>query len=290
MFKPKNLYKSLSNSSDSFDETHIGDPAEYSDWEDYSPEPSDSDPYLQGDPELKKNCDNLQRIFSLHCSKNDWVNAKQMLVENKKLNDESGYYLYSFGLSRACADGDISLVKYLLTTTQFSDLINIHDNNDEALTVSMEKKRFDVVKFLLCSPALSEHVDINDSEILKEALKGYLEPSLLFGEESSKHDKKYQDFIKFLLVQPNLKENVKVDAINDREILSSLILRGDTNKTNFFICELNLQGGAEFFNQIKTAYGQQRAGDFHELFNKRDLLFKLNENLPEKPAVKKIKI
>lgn len=85
------------------------------------------------------------------------------------MNKEKYQYLVQYDLDQclidACESKDMDLVRYLLTSPELHDHADIntmcHGENGSALRVAFHKKHFDIANYLLTSPELKEHANIH---------------------------------------------------------------------------------------------------------------------------------
>jgi hypothetical protein len=61
----------------------------------------------------------------------------------------------------ACNDGKLEIVKYLLTSSKLNQHININVNNGAGFCLACREGHLEIVKYLLTSPDLKEHANIH---------------------------------------------------------------------------------------------------------------------------------
>ncbi len=61
----------------------------------------------------------------------------------------------------ACKEGNLHIIKYLLTSLELKEHADIHAQNDWGFICACENGHLDVVRYLLTSPELKDHADIH---------------------------------------------------------------------------------------------------------------------------------
>ena len=100
---------------------------------------------------------------------NQELKEKYKKLNQKELNEQ---------FIDACAQGQLKVVKYLLTSPELKEHADIHDKDDEGFIWACYQGHLEVVKYLLTSPELNEHADIhaeNDEGFICACAQGYLE-------------------------------------------------------------------------------------------------------------------
>ncbi len=105
-----------------------------------------------------------------------------------------------FHFLNACKNGYLEIVRYLLTSPELSEHVDIHLEDDEGFRLAHKNNRLDVIRYLLASPELSEHANIH-----------------------ANHDDGFQlacqegnlDVVKYLLTSPELKEHADIHVRNN---------------------------------------------------------------------------
>lgn len=100
------------------------------------------------------------------------------------------------GFKTAAYDGQLSLIKYLLTSPELKRNSDIHYDDDYALVMSSYKGKLNTVKYLLTSPDLKEHADISARDNC----------SFIFAAQANQ-----LDVVKFLMESSELKEHSKIN-------------------------------------------------------------------------------
>lgn len=113
-------------------------------------------------------------------------------------------------LFQACKDGDIEKVKYYLTSPLIENKPNINDsieiykhNYYTPLMVAVSEKNMELTKYLLLSPDLKEHANINAVCVNSDPLEGACALSVATHAGS-------ENMVQYLLCSPDLKEHAKV--------------------------------------------------------------------------------
>lgn len=127
------------------------------------------------------------------------IDPRDNLYNKKSINALNNHF------QKACEDGDIELVKYLLTSPKLYNKAEINCNRSWALVLACAFGHLDVVSFLLTSSELKYHASIHglDGEPLKYAcINGHI------------------DIVKYLLTSDELHEKSSIrykynDVIND---------------------------------------------------------------------------
>lgn len=134
----------------------------------------------------------------------------------------------------ACRISDIDTIKYLIQ----SNYVDIHVENDVSLIVACDEGQLDVVKYLLSSSDLKEHCDIHinsDAPLRSACVKGHLEivKYLLTSSELTEHSNVHSDedaafryayrfgefdILKFLIFDMNIEKTEYVqECLSEKE-------------------------------------------------------------------------
>ncbi len=100
----------------------------------------------------------------------------------------------------ACRNGDLEIIRYLLTSSELKEHADIHINDDDGFHWACASGYLEIVRYLLTSPELKEHVDIhseNDGGFRWACEKGHL------------------DIVRYLLTSSELTEHSDIHAYND---------------------------------------------------------------------------
>jgi len=114
------------------------------------------------------------------------------LYEKFKNGSQSSYNLH---FTKACLEGDLEVVKYLLTSPDLKEHADIHTRDDQGFIYACEKRNFELIKYLLTSPELKEHANIHTKDDL----------ALLYATSEGRID-----IVKFLTSSPDLKEHIDI--------------------------------------------------------------------------------
>jgi ankyrin repeat protein len=104
------------------------------------------------------------------------------------------------GLIQACIKGNNEVIKFLLSSPKLKNHADINADKGTPLYLLVSDGDLDIIRYLLSSPDLKNHADINaiDGSILVEACgQGHLE------------------VVKYLLTSPELKEHANISAQNN---------------------------------------------------------------------------
>ena len=80
------------------------------------------------------------------------LKEKYKKLNKKKLNEQ---------FVAACRDGHLEIVKYLLTSAELTEHVDIHARNDLGFRNACFDGHLEIVKYLLTSAELKEHADIH---------------------------------------------------------------------------------------------------------------------------------
>lgn len=123
--------------------------------------------FLLKNTELKKHND-IEDYFSnavLKASKNGHVHIMKLL--NSVLNEDEKKIVSpcnNTALVGACRDGKLEVIRYLLTSEDTRDSIDIHAGDDDAMDWACSMGHLEVVKYLTSSPEISNYLNIDESK------------------------------------------------------------------------------------------------------------------------------
>lgn len=226
--------------------------------------------------------------------KKEWKNASQ-----SSINDE---------FTNAVKEGNLEKIRYLLTSKEIDNNAYIHINNDSPLITACYYNYSEIVYYLLSSPELKDHADIHAQE--NEAFQAAILSKNI-------------EMIQFLLTSPQLKKHSDIHSQSEAALENALIMN-NVEITSYLLssshlkahsdihkvgCEtlletlkkLNDDGAKEVLHYLIFDYKLEIPDEIKslendtyneiiELFNKRELEQKLNNNLNEKLIVKKNKL
>ena len=125
----------------------------------------------------------------------------------------------------ACNDGDFEKIKFLLTSPQLEDHANIDvyesESNFNGYLYACKNGRIDIVKYLLASPELRYHQSIHSVNSMGET---GLQLACKYG---------HVDIVDYLLSSPELKEHCNIHN-DDYWALSLACENGHTNVIKYF--------------------------------------------------------
>lgn len=99
-------------------------------------------------------------------------------------------------LSTACENGELNKVRYLLTSEEFADWINIHTSYDFPFRIACRNGHLEVARYLATSPELKEHSIINTDED--------------YAFKWAEYNKHYH-IIKFLIFELNIERSTAIE-------------------------------------------------------------------------------
>lgn len=139
----------------------------------------------------------LDDLFITFCDKGNLKGIKFLfkhpyLILRPKINENR----YN-PLRCAAQEGQINVLKYLLTSLDLKERADIHLHNDYALISACEKNHLSVVKYLLTSPDLSEHANIHAQR------DGALKTAILYDN---------LEIAQYLITSEELKEKANANA------------------------------------------------------------------------------
>ena len=117
---------------------------------------------------------------------------QELKQKYKKLNQEelNEQFIY------ACRDGNLEIIKYLLTSHELKENVDIHAENDWGFVWSCRNGNLEVVKYLLTSAELTEHVDIHAKDDL--------------GFRSACYEGRLE-VIKYLIIDMNIEKTIHIE-------------------------------------------------------------------------------
>ena len=118
---------------------------------------------------------------------NQELKQKYKKLNKEELNDQ---------FIDACENGQLEVVKYLLTSPELTEHADIHTENDLGFRLACEEGRLEVVKYLLASDELTEHAKIharNDEGFIWACRSGHLE------------------VIKYLIIDMNIDKTIQIE-------------------------------------------------------------------------------
>lgn len=166
--------------------------------------------------------------------------------------------LYSCFLS-ACKEGLLDDVKYLLTSNDIKEKIDINYDNDRALVAACSGGHLEVVKYLLTSPDLKKHADIKGDNYY-----------CLTTACSNCH----LHIIKYLLTSPDLKEHADIHVYND-EPFKIVMEENVIEILHYFIFDLNITKTKHIERNLKLYPND----NIEKMFMVRELNKSLNNEL-----------
>jgi hypothetical protein len=107
--------------------------------------------------------DELHYKLMSACKKGDLTQVKYLLTSPELETHASINYSNdnNTALTEACWYGHLEIIDYLLTSTELKEKADIHFRENQPLIFACYQGQLDVVEYLLTSPKLKEHADIN---------------------------------------------------------------------------------------------------------------------------------
>lgn len=118
-------------------------------------------------PEWKKhnisimNKNSLNQTYIQACEQGDLELIKFVLTSKELKKHADPYLLNDSCLSIACKNNYIEIVQYFLTTNELERIFNIHADNEKPLLTACSYGNNDIVQYLLTSKELKEHATLN---------------------------------------------------------------------------------------------------------------------------------
>ena len=196
----------------------------------------------------------LQIAISIAISKNSFEDIKYIfsspLVKHKdKIDIHLGNDSF---LAEASSNGNLEIVRYLLTSTDLKEHSNIRANHGYAFNLACRYGHLDVVKYLTASPELNKHVNIFEAnnyalQLACQHNQVEIVRYLLTSNELNNHpdilDKSHSSFqlasinnsfdvIKYLIFDYNIENNDYIKMIRDRYYNSEVEKMFELRKTH----------------------------------------------------------
>lgn len=172
----------------------------------------------------------------------------------------------------ACRNGQLDIVKYLLTSHDLEKHAKINANDGWGFIWACQNGYLDIIKYLLTSPDLKKHVRISTQNyygVYWACQGGHL------------------DVVEYLLSSPELKKHANIHANNDLAFIGAC-KNEEMNIVNYLVLQHNFSltiAIQDYLNDPKNEreYGRHYGKDqILNLFNKRDSYLNLNNNLAHK--------
>ncbi len=139
----------------------------------------------------------LNNAFIGACKDGDLDIVRYLLTSSELEKHADIYARDNSGFQMACLHNHLEVVRYLLTSTELKDHANIHSNEDRGFCWACNNGHLEIVRYLLTSPELQEHVNIHaydDRGFRWACSNGHLE------------------IVRYLLTSPELKEHANIHA------------------------------------------------------------------------------
>ena len=127
-------------------------------------------PFIEGDInfiEFYSNTSSKNLKYALttgfeHAAYNGQLEVVKFLLTSKKLDRNADiHHADDYALNLSSFNGHLNAVKYLLTSKDLKEHANIHARQNSSLIWAAEANQLDVVEYLLESSELKENADIN---------------------------------------------------------------------------------------------------------------------------------
>ncbi len=132
---------------------------------------------------------------------------------------------YNLHFTKACLEGDLETVKYLLTSPNLKEHADIHTRDDQGFICACEQRNFELIKYLLTSPDLKEHSNIHAKDDL----------ALIYATSSGR-----LDIVRFLTSSPELKEHINIHD-DPFQAFNVACANEQLEILHYYIFELNLE-------------------------------------------------
>jgi len=223
------------------------------------------------------NSDMLHHYF-IKASEDGELDKIKYLLTSKEIpnNVDISYNDYN-ALRNACKYGHLEIVKYLLTSPDLKQHSDIHVDQDGPFILACYSGNVELVRYFLTSPDLKEHPNIHTKYM------GGSDYGLVVACQLG-----HTDVVKYLLNSPDLKEHSDIHADGDRPLLISWNKK-HFDIVNFLIFEMNI----EKTPTINIYIHEEGMNDLQKMFDTRELNQQLNEELCSnliQSSVKSIKI
>src|SRR5574343_2070294 len=107
----------------------------------------------------------LNYKFIIACIDGNLDIVKYLLTSHDLRDHVNNIIIYNYGFMLACTNGHLEIVKYLLTSPELKEHANIHTSNDEGFKNACISNHIDVIKFLIFD------MDIEKTNTVKKILK-----------------------------------------------------------------------------------------------------------------------
>lgn len=169
---------------------------------------------------------------------------------------------------KACENGKLELVKYLLTSPELKEHANIHTDKVTGFKMACRFGHLEVVKYLLTYDELNEQPYSNSSQN-----EGFITASV----------NEHLDVVKYLLTSPDLIKHAHIHTKQDL----AFCLACDKNNTKlieYFIFDFNI----EKTEDIKRFFKKNPNKEIETMFKTRDLYNQLEKDMPSDKDHKKV--
>lgn len=178
-------------------------------------------------------------------------------------------------LYEACKKGELEKVKYLLTSPELMFHADINKHEGDALICAVNNLHYNVIEYLVQSPELKEHICIHtqyDFAIIQACENGDAE------------------MVKYLLTSPNLKEHSDIHTKGrhfgkDRPFLMAYICER-MEVLQYLICDYNIPK-TDRISHIMNDDPKEITSAIENMFKFRELHKELNSELSLKNLDKK---
>jgi ankyrin repeat protein len=196
------------------------------------------------------------------CQNGELELVKYLLTSPELKNKPDVNINFGAPLIWAAQFNGIDIVKYLLTSEELPKKANIKKSGGKALILACINGNPDIVKYLLGSPELKNHADIHyDND---EAFRWACENGNI-------------DIIKYMLFSPEIKEHINIHDNQDRAFKLACEKANEQKSTlEYFIFDLNIKRTININKYLKENYNPIA----EHMFQIRKVNKDLNKNLP----------
>lgn len=162
-------------------------------------------------------------------------------------------------LRSACLNGNIEVVKHLLTSPDIKNHADISHGDDIALRYACQEGYLDIVHYLLTSSELKDHADIHAKHegALKEACFN-----------------NHLHIVIYLLTSPDLKEHANV---NEKNVIRKTFENPNKTVAEYLVFDYRIEKISEL--KLNSPLFEKIKYDVINMFEKRELVDKMNKDL-----------
>ena len=220
-----------------------------------------------------------------HASYNGQLDVvKFLLTSNNLAKNADIHHSDDYALTLSAYNGHLDVVRYLLTSPKLKKHANIHARENSSLRWASQANQLSVIQYLLESPEIKEHADINlaSSVTGSNAFMGACDQNSL-------------DVVKYLAQKKALEIQKALYTLNidkkDGFMLACENYEKDSEILDFIVFEMNFEPNAQHKKYFKENENNEQISYAEKIIKIRDLNLKLNCELGDKKIYKaKVKI